>query len=152
MNRFPIKVTYGIMATLELARQDRSIPLQAKIIAKKQQIPSRFIEQILQRLKHAGLVRSLRGAYGGYTLALAPDQISMAQLVKAMNGADPPLKESNGVSERKINGDQVSHALLSTIWQQVEEAEQNVLRDISVQSLLDHYEKLETERGLMYHI
>ena len=152
MNRFPIKVTYGILATLELARQDRSIPLQAKIIAKKQHIPSRFIEQILQRLKQAGIVRSLRGAHGGYTLALDPDQISMAQLVNAMNGSDPISLESNGGSEGTINGEQVSHALLSTIWQQVEEAEQTVLRCISVQSLLEHYEKLETERALMYHI
>ena len=94
MNKFPIKVTYGIMATIELARQDGSVPLQAKVIAKRQGIPSRFIEQILQHLKQAGIVRSLRGAQGGYTLAQHPSQISLADLVNSMNGSvsEPPQK------------------------------------------------------------
>ncbi|MCA9468040.1 MAG: Rrf2 family transcriptional regulator, partial [Nitrospira sp.] len=45
MNRFPIKVTYGIMATVELARHKDTQPLQAKVIAQRQKIPTRFIEQ-----------------------------------------------------------------------------------------------------------
>ena len=152
MNKFPIKVTYGIMATIELARQDGSVPLQAKVIAKRQGIPSRFIEQILQHLKQAGIVRSLRGAQGGYTLAQHPSQISLADLVNSMNGSasEPPLKNlpANGHSE---NG-QVPNALLSSIWQQVQEAEQAVLRVISIQKLLEQYQKLETQHGVMYHI
>ncbi|KPK26155.1 MAG: hypothetical protein AMK69_12625 [Nitrospira bacterium SG8_3] len=152
MNKFPIKVTYGIMATIELARQDGSVPLQAKVIAKRQGIPSRFIEQILQHLKQAGIVRSLRGAQGGYTLAQHPSQISLADLVNSMNGSvsEPPLKNlpANGHSE----SGQVPNALLSSIWQQVQEAEQAVLRVISIQKLAEQYQKLETQRGVMYHI
>ena len=152
MNKFPIKVTYGIMATIELARQDRAIPLQAKVIAKRQGIPSRFIEQILQHLKQAGIVRSLRGAQGGYTLAQHPSQISLADLVNSMNGSvsEPPLKNlpANGHPESR----QVPNALLSSIWQQVQEAEQAVLRVISIQKLLEQYQKLETQHGVMYHI
>ncbi len=151
MNKFPIKVTYGIMATIELARQDSSIPLQAKIIAKRQGIPSRFIEQILQHLKQAGIVRSLRGPQGGYTLAQHPSQISLADLVNSMNGwATEPLLQNghNGHSESR----QVPNALLSSIWQQVQEAEQAVLRVISVQKLVEQYQTLETQRSVMYHI
>ncbi|MCA9475747.1 MAG: Rrf2 family transcriptional regulator [Nitrospira sp.] len=152
MNRFPIKVTYGIMATVELARHKDTQPLQAKVIAQRQRIPTRFIEQIMQRLKQAGIVRSARGAQGGYTLTKTPSQISLASLVNSMNGAQRELL--NGITDNNGNSNQrpLSTSLLSGIWQQVEEAEQGILNNISIQSLLEQYEKLETQRALMYHI
>ncbi len=151
MNRFPIKVTYGIKATIELARHDRSVPLQAKAIAKRQGIPSRFIEQILQGLKRAGIVRSLRGAQGGYTLAQDPSQISLADLVNSMNGNEAIPSTTNS-SAGHIENRGASNTILSTIWAQVQEAEQAVLRVISLQSLVEQHQKLESQRCLMYHI
>jgi Rrf2 family protein len=151
MNRFPIKVTYGIMASIELARHDRSVPLQAKAIAKQQSIPSRFIEQILQGLKQAGIVRSLRGAQGGYTLAQDPSQISLAELVNSMNGNEAMPSTANS-STGPIGNQGPSSTILSTIWAQVQEAEQAVLRVISLQSLVEQHQKLESQRSLMYHI
>ena len=151
MSRFPIKVTYGIMATIELARHDRSTPLHAKAIAARQGIPSRFIEQILQGLKRAGLVKSLRGAQGGYTLAQDPNQITLAELVNSMNGGEPQDSTTYG-SLGKTETQAASNALLSNIWAQVQEAEQAVLRVISLQSLVEQHQKLESQRSLMYHI
>ncbi|MCA9466158.1 MAG: Rrf2 family transcriptional regulator, partial [Nitrospira sp.] len=115
-------------------------------------IPTRFIEQIMQRLKQAGIVRSARGAQGGYTLTKTPSQISLASLVNSMNGAQRELL--NGITDNNGNSNQrpLSTSLLSGIWQQVEEAEQGILNNISIQSLLEQYEKLETQRALMYHI
>jgi Rrf2 family protein len=140
------------MATIELARQDGSVPLQAKVIAKRQGIPSRFIEQVLQHLKQAGIVRSLRGAQGGYTLAQDPSQISLADLVNSMNGSasEPPLKEWAAYGQPEIR--EGPNALLANIWQQIQEAEQAILQGISIQKLVDQYQKLETQRGMMYHI
>jgi len=151
MNRFPIKVTYGIMATMELARHDRSTPLQAKAIAARQGIPSRFIEQILQGLKQAGIVRSLRGAQGGYTLAQDPNQITLAELVNSMNGTEALSSTANGSAGLTKNRG-ASHTILSSIWAQVQEAEQAVLRVISLQSLVEQHQKLESQHSLMYHI
>ena len=118
MNRFPIKVTYGIMATIELALHDRSTPLQAKAIATRRGIPSRFIEQILQGLKQAGIVRSLRGAQGGYTLAQDPNQITLAELVNSMNGKDLSSPMANGTSGQ-TESRMASNTILSGIWAQV---------------------------------
>ena len=151
MNRLPIKVTYAIMATIELARHDRSTPLQAKAIATRQGIPARFIEQILQGLKQAGIVRSLRGAQGGYTLVQDPNEITLAELVNSMNAAEAPISTTNG-STGKGEARGASNAILSNIWAQVQEAEQAVLRVISLQSLVEQYQKLESQRSLMYHI
>ena len=110
------------MASIELARHDRSIPLQAKAIAKQQGIPARFIEQILQGLKQAGIVRSLRGAQGGYTLAQDPGQISLAELVNSMNGNEA-LPSTATSSTGPIGNQGASSPILSTIWAQVQEAE-----------------------------
>ncbi len=151
MNRLPIKVTYAIMATIELARHDRSSPLQAKAIATRQGIPARFIEQILQGLKQAGIVRSLRGAQGGYTLVQDPNEITLAELVNSMNAAEAPISTTNG-STGKGEARGASNTILSNIWAQVQEAEQAVLRVISLQSLVEQHQKLESQRSLMYHI
>ncbi len=139
------------MATIELACHDRSVPLQAKTIASRQGIPYRFIEHILQVLKQAGIVRSLRGAQGGYTLAQDPDQISLAELVNSMNGAEATSSTVNG-SAGSPETRQVTNTILSTIWAQVQEAEQSVLRVISLQSLVEQHQKLESQRSVMYHI
>ena len=139
------------MASIELACHDRSIPLQAKAIAMRQGIPSRFIEQILQSLKQAGIVRSLRGAQGGYTLAQEPSQISLAELVNSMNGTEPTSSTVNGSTGHPENR-QVANTILSAIWAQVQEAEQAVLRVISLQSLVEQHQKLESRRSVMYHI
>ncbi len=139
------------MATIELACHDRSVPLQAKTIASRQGIPYRFIEHILQVLKQAGIVRSLRGAQGGYTLAHDPDQISLAELVNSMNGAEATSSTVNG-SAGSPETRQVTNTILSTIWAQVQEAEQSVLRVISLQSLVEQHQKLESQRSVMYHI
>jgi len=152
MNRFPVKVTYGIMATIELALHDRAIPLHAKAIAKQQGIPSRFIEQILQGLKQAGIVRSLRGAQGGYTLAQDPSQISLAELVNSMNGNETATSTANGSPGHHMENHEDSNTILSNIWAQVQEAEQAVLRVISLQSLVEQHQKLESQRSVMYHI
>ena len=89
---------------MELARHDRSIPLQAKAIAMRQGIPSRFIEQILQALKQAGIVRSLRGPQGGYTLTQDPNQISLAELVNSMNGTEATPSSTNGSTDQTAQG------------------------------------------------
>lgn len=154
MYRFPLKVTYGILATIELARSDRFVPLQAKVIAKRQQIPARFIEQILQQLRQGGIVQSLRGPQGGYTLAQEPNQISLDQVVNSMSGPFTSPQVENGVAQGQAhsNGHQATHTLLSAIWEEVEEAQQSVLRGITIKALAEEYEKLESQEGLMYHI
>jgi DNA-binding IscR family transcriptional regulator len=96
-------------------------------------------------------VHSLRGAQGGYTLAQDPSQISLAELVNSMNGneAIPPLANGS-TGQTEYRG--ASSTILSTIWAQVQEAEQAILRVISLQSLVEQYQKLESQRSLMYHI
>lgn len=153
MTKFPLRITYGIGALLELALDGDQGPLHAKVIAQRQEIPARFIEQILQALKQAGMVSSLRGAQGGYSLNRDPADISLAAIVQAMNGPSAsPAASSNGSSNGHGTPRKIQDSLLQGIWQKIQSAELAILNSVTLQTLVDQYRRLEHERVLMYHI
>ena len=153
MTRFPLKITYGIVALLELALNRERTPLQAKLIAQRQEIPARFVEQILQSLKQAGIVSSLRGAQGGYSLSQDPSEISLADIVQAMNGlATSQGGSTNGSPNGHKNSRKIQETLLSDIWLKIQSAELAILSSVSLQALVEQYRRLEHQKGLMYHI
>jgi Rrf2 family protein len=85
------KTEYACLAILQMAQEYESAePLQIRRIADEQGIPSRFLVQILLQLKGAGLVFSTRGAAGGYRLARPPQEITLAEVIEVMDGAERP--------------------------------------------------------------
>jgi Rrf2 family protein len=91
--RVSAKTDYALRAALVLARAEGGQPVKAERIAAAQEIPVRFLENILGELRHAGLVESRRGAEGGYLLAAAADTIALADVVRAVDG---PLANVGG--------------------------------------------------------
>lgn len=81
------KCTYALKAVLALARSHGGAPLTIHQIAKAENIPPRFLEAILRDLKQSGLTESIRGKDGGYRLNLPPRDISIGQVVRAVEGA-----------------------------------------------------------------
>jgi Rrf2 family protein len=84
--RVSAKVDYAVRACAELAGQVGEGPIKGERIAQAQEIPLKFLENILLDLKHAGLVESQRGADGGYWLAREPESISLAEVIRAVEG------------------------------------------------------------------
>ena len=82
-----LKATYAILAALDIALHNGTMPVRAKSIAKRQAIPARFLEQVLNAMKRAGFVESSRGAQGGYTLRKPPADLSLAEIVQALDGS-----------------------------------------------------------------
>lgn len=146
-----LKATYGIMAALDLALQNGSAPVQAKAIAKRQAIPLRFLEQVLHTMKKAGLVDSLRGALGGYTLGRDPAEISLADIVEALDG---PLSAGmpRGSTGRRLRGQLKPDALLADVWERVHQAELGVLGTVTLKDLVERQQQLDQQHTLMYHI
>jgi Rrf2 family protein len=91
--RVSAKADYAVRAAVELAAADQSAPLKAERISDAQDIPIKFLETILLELKHAGIVRSQRGPEGGYTLARPGRDISIADVIRAVDG---PLANVRG--------------------------------------------------------
>lgn len=142
--------TYGIMAAVDLAMQSGPAPIQAKSIAKRQAIPARFLEQVLHAMKKAGLVSSLRGAQGGYVLSKKPSEISLAEILEALDGPFVSVSGFNGKSP--VRHAAKSYLLLAQVWDRVHEAEKHVLGAITVEELAEQQRQLEQQRSLMYHI
>ncbi len=144
-----LKTTYGILAAVDLANQSNMVPVQARLIAKRQGIPARFLEQVLHALKKAGLVSSLRGAQGGYVLSKKPSELSVAEVFEAIDGPYFPVAGGNSGSGRRM---EKSEALLAQVWNRVQAAERDVLEAITIEDLAKQQRQLEQQRTLMYHI
>ena len=142
-----LRSTYGIMAAVDMAMQAGSGPIQAKSIARRQGIPARFLEQVLHAMKKAGLVSSLRGAQGGYVLSKKPSELSIAEILEALEG---PLFQG-GVNGR-LSPTTKSDPLLAKIWTRVNLAEREVLQGITVEELAGQQRKIQEQRTVMYHI
>ena len=84
--RISAKADYAVRATLELAAAEDGEPVKGETLATAQDIPLQFLEHILLELKHARLVRAKRGARGGYWLARPPDDITLADVIRAVEG------------------------------------------------------------------
>jgi Rrf2 family protein len=104
--RISAKADYAVRAMVELAATVEEKPIKAERIATAQDIPLNFLENILGELRHAGLVRSHRGAEGGFRLARNPSEISVADVIRAVDGplasvrgAPPEESEYKGASE-----------------------------------------------------
>jgi len=108
---------YGLKALIDLASQDDPTAVtQIKDIAARQQIPVKFLEQILLTLKNAGLLRSRAGVGGGYYLAKAPAEITLGQVVRTLDGPLAPIPcVSQTAYERCVCEDEATCGLRLTM-------------------------------------
>ena len=101
--RISAKSEYACLALIELARSGVSgIPRRIRDIAQAQQIPERYLVQILLQLKTAGLVQSARGSEGGYQLTRDPGQIAVADVIAAIEGQGDTPRRSSSDSGRQL--------------------------------------------------
>jgi Rrf2 family protein len=97
--RISAKVDYAVRAALELAAAGEQ-PIKGEAIAEAQEIPLKFLENILGELKHTGIVASRRGAQGGYWLGRPADEIALAEIVRAVEG---PLATVRGQGPESLS-------------------------------------------------
>ena len=97
--RVSAKADYALRAAAELAVAEGKGPVKGEQLARAQSIPLKFLENILLELRHAGLVQSQRGAEGGYWLARPADEITLAEVIRAVEG---PLASIRGERPESI--------------------------------------------------
>lgn len=142
--RVSAKAEYACVAVLELAaHHGRPQPLSVKAIAEAHGIPQRYLVQILLQLKGAGYVASTRGASGGYMLALPPDQLSLAQVMQAIDG---PLPEKH---EPVASPRSTATQAISGVWNGVLNAERKLLSEVTFAELV---KRLKAPMEHMYYI
>jgi Rrf2 family protein len=98
--RITAKVDYAIRAAIELAAASSEAPVKGEQLARAQGIPLRFLENILRELRRAGIVSTQRGAEGGYRLARPADEITLADIIRTVEG---PLAAVQGVRPEALS-------------------------------------------------
>jgi Rrf2 family protein len=126
--RISAKADYAVRAVVELAAAAGERPVKAERIANAQGIPLNFLENILGELRHAGVVRSHRGADGGFRLARAADQITIADVIRAVEG---PLASVRGAPPEESNYSGASEAL-PRVWIAVRANLRQVVEKVTV--------------------
>ena len=140
--RVSAKADYAIRAAVELAAAGDG-PVKGDRVAKAQGIPPNFLENILADLRNAGIVMSRRGAEGGYWLARPADEVSLADVIRAVDG---PLANVRGVRSDQLEYEG-SAASLRDVWIAVRASLRGVLEQVSLADVVrgelpDHVRQL----------
>ncbi|HEY5537640.1 MAG TPA: Rrf2 family transcriptional regulator [Acetobacterium sp.] len=133
--RLSTKGRYGVLAMVELALHYGQGPVSIKEISEKQKFSDSYMEQLFSTLKNSGLVRSLRGAHGGYVLARDPSDITVGDIIRALEG---PIELAECINEND-NYDCVKslECLTKGLWEDMRDSINDVIDHRSLQDLLD---------------
>ena len=135
MPKISQKCEYGIRALLELTQRRGEGPISVTEISEVQAIPRRFLELIVRELRAAGLVKSFRGAKGGYILAGKPSKVTMGQVIRLLDGPLIPMdcKDCGGERYCPLQG----NCIYACIWQKAEQALAGVYDSITFKDLAE---------------
>lgn len=139
------KSEYALLALLELAtHHENGEPLQIRQIAAQQNIPDRYLEQLLATLRRGGLVKSQRGAKGGYVLAREPWKITLLDVVTCLDGLDASACKDN-------TNPKVESTVIQELWQEARQAANLVLQKYTLQDLCEQ-QAARRQLDIMYYI
>ncbi|CAA7601543.1 Transcription regulator Rrf2-type [Acididesulfobacillus acetoxydans] len=142
---------YGLKAMFDLAVHMGEGPVSLKSIAERQDISEHYLEQLIAGLRKAGLVKSVRGAQGGYVLGREPAKIRVGDVIRVLEG---PIAPVDCVSEEDPECcAKAEHCVTRTIWEKVRDSISEVLDSITLEDMVKDAEKMDTERKYyMYYI
>ena len=131
------RTRYGMRATIELAQHNAPRPLQLKLIAERQDISVKYLEQLMSMLRSAGFVRSVRGSKGGYVLAKPPEQIKLSDLFHSLEGTVTTAECTDNQDYCGRSADCAARE----VWMKVETAINEVLSKITLADLVKSAKK-----------
>ena len=143
-----MKSRYAVRALTELARREETEPgkpVRLGDIADSRDMPLQFLEQVFAALRRSGVVRSRRGAAGGYALARPAAEITVLDVVAALDGVPSPAECTQGLCER------VDGCGASSVWIEAQQALEKVLGGTTIGDLLAREDALRG-RAPMYQI
>ncbi|WAA11551.1 cysteine metabolism transcriptional regulator CymR [Fervidibacillus halotolerans] len=139
--RISTKGRYGLTIMIELARNYGEGPLPLKAIAQANDLSENYLEQIVSPLRNAGLVKSVRGAHGGYILSRDPDKITAGDIIRTLEG---PIRLVEGIEEEE--------PAKRELWIRIRDAIRNVLDQTTLKDLADYSDEESNETGYMFYI
>jgi Rrf2 family cysteine metabolism transcriptional repressor len=133
------KGRYGLTIMIDLAKKYGEGPISLKSIAQSHELSEHYLEQLISPLRNARLVKSTRGAYGGYVLADQPANITAGDVIRVLEG---PISVVEGIEEERPAQRQ--------LWTRIRDAVQEVLDSTTLEDLVRYDE--ENQQGYMFYI
>ncbi|MFD2656814.1 MULTISPECIES: cysteine metabolism transcriptional regulator CymR [Gracilibacillus] len=124
------KGRYGLTIMIELAKNNGNGPMSLKSIAKENNLSEHYLEQLVAPLRNASLVKSIRGAYGGYVLAKEPNEITAGDIIRILEG---PITPVEGIEEEE--------PAKQELWIRIRDAVKDVLDTTTLEDLSTYGEK-----------
>lgn len=143
------KGRYGLRAIVDLAVNDKDGQVPLKSVAERQGLSENYLEQLFSSLKKAGLVKSIRGAQGGYMLAKPAEKISVGDVLRSLEGTLCPVDCID--LEAPVSCDRADMCVTATVWAKLRDKINEVVDSISIADLVLEFEN-KTQSGYIYYI
>ncbi len=148
--KFSTKGRYGLRAMVDLAVYSKGEQVALCSIAERQGISTPYLEQVFSILRKSGLVKSVKGAQGGYVLAEAPTDLQVGRILRALEG--PISLIDNGADSIDSNETAIQYCLRINVWEKMNESLNGLIDSVTLEDLADNYRKKNGIEGVMYYI
>ncbi|MRR11608.1 Rrf2 family transcriptional regulator [bacterium] len=142
--RLTAKSEYGLLAMIRLASPGDGTPVSAREISQDQEIPAKFLEQLFVGLRKAGLVTAVRGARGGFALARSPREITVLDIVEALEG---PLVATVCETDRGLTCGRAGACAASAVWNKATRALRDVFETATLADLATAQDVIDARPG-----
>lgn len=142
------KGRYGLRALMDLAMNSKNGHVSLVNIANRNQISVHYLEHVFSSLKRSGIIKSVKGAQGGYVLAERPEDLTIAQIILALEGG-------YRIEREPLNGDALcdtaSKVMDTLLWERINEETEKILECVTLADLVNEFTELyETEQSMYY--
>ena len=146
--RLSTKSRYGLRALFDIAYNSGTLPAQIQDITRRQEISPRYLEQIFQSFKKAGILKSKRGPKGGYYLARSPEEITVKEILQAAEGDIALVECVNGKGTKKKKGvcQFDGSCVTQTVWQEAGEKLNDFFTSLTLKTLCERGQALGVKR------
>lgn len=145
--RLSTKSRYGVRALFDIAYHSEGLPTQIKEISRRQGVTPRYLEQIFQKLKQAGIVKSIRGPKGGYYLSRKPEEIVVREIIQAMEESIEPVFCARPAKGRK-KCPRESKCVAQVIWKEAGQRLFDYLNSVSLAQMCKMAQEMGIEKQL----
>lgn len=137
------KGRYGVKAMVDLAINFGEEPVSIKSISERQSISEYYLEQLFSTLRRAELIKSIRGAQGGYILNRAPEEISIHEVIEVLEG---PIEVSNCLEDEACNN--IDCCATRLLWKKIKDSIDSVTSSITLKDIVDDYNRMTLIKGV----
>ena len=144
------KGRYGLRAIIDLAINSAGDHVALYSIAQRQGISENYLEQMFSTLRKAGLVKSVKGAQGGYILAGKPSEITLGTVLRVLEGNLSVIDEESEIGDAEPHSLQC--CIKDTLWDKINESINNVVDSITIEDVLNEYNRRRGNVPVMFYI